>query len=56
MQYPTTDACKVLSPPPHSDDEYLAEVRRIVDRAPRATPAQRDLITAILRPPRGGDV
>lgn len=34
---------------PHTDD-FFAEVRRIVDLAPQASPAQRDLIAAILCP------
>jgi hypothetical protein len=35
--------------------DYLAEVRRIVDLAPKLTAAQRDLIATILRPSAGGD-
>lgn len=34
----------------HDHGQYLAEIRRIVDRAPKPTAAQRDLITAVLRP------
>ena len=42
--------------PPRHDDDFMAEVRRIVDLAPKLTPAQRDLIATILRPTAGGDV
>ena len=31
-------------------EQYWADIRRIVDQAPPATPAQRDLIARILRP------
>ncbi len=44
------------TPPTRPDDDYLAEVRRIVDLAPKLTPAQRDLIATILRPSAGGVV
>lgn len=36
--------------------EFLNAVRKIVDRAPKATPGQRDLITAVLRPLRENKV
>jgi hypothetical protein len=43
------------APPPRHDDDFMAEVRRIVDLAPKLTPAQRDLIATILRPSAGGN-
>jgi len=32
---------------------FHAEVRQIVDRAPKATPRQRELIRAVLAPAKG---
>jgi len=44
------------APAPRDDDDFLAEVRRVVDLAPKLTAEQRDLIAAILRPnTAGGD-
>jgi hypothetical protein len=37
-------------------DDFMAEVRRIVDLAPKVTPAQRDLIATNLRPSAGGEL
>lgn len=37
-------------------DEFRAAVRAIVDRAPKATPEQRDQIKAVLRPLRESKV
>ena len=42
--------------PPRHEDDFMAEVRRIVDLAPKLTPAQRDLIATILRPTAGGEL
>ncbi len=36
------------APTPHHDGDFLAEMRRIVDLAPKFTVAQRELIAAVL--------